>query len=106
MSDITPPADDQLVYVDPEKRAVVGLVEWRPDGINVLKEKPVIEKASAPEEDKSDKRVRKPRKYYYPWCSYRTAKRVYFVEGKFKQEDHYLPFEEVLKLALSEPYWN
>ncbi len=117
--------DETMVYVDPDARKVVDLVEWLPNGKVKQLEMPAKEssfaEASEDKEKKEDekgnpkKKVgikgRRPRKIrnkkrYYPWCSYRTAKRVYRVEGKEKAAENYQPLDEVMKKALKEPFWD
>lgn len=90
-----------MVYVNPEKRAVIGPVEWLPSGKVKEMEKVIEEK-----EGDEGKRKGKKRKIFYPWCSYRTAKRVYNVEGKIREEENHQKFDDVLKRALEEPFWD
>jgi hypothetical protein len=52
------------------------------------------------------RRFGKPKKRFYPWCTYRTARRVYSVEGKQKSVDRHQPLETAIGRALNEPYWN
>ena len=89
MSDevIQPPVykDDDLVYVDPLKKIVVGIVEFLPNG--KAKKLPMIFDAPEVDEmiekDDKEKPKRGPRRErYYPWGTYRSMKRVYKIEGK------------------------
>lgn len=94
------------MYVDPDKKMVVGKVEWSRNGNVQAMERPVL--PEPPEEAGTTPR-RRPhtlRKLYYPWCTYRTAKRVFFVDGKFKDTERHRPLEEAIEKALHEPYWN
>ena len=102
-------SDSDLVYVDPNTRAVIGPVEWLPSG--KAKAMPIPEKkeeiATAEEtKEKGQRKRRVRRKQYYPWCSYRTAKRVYRVEGKEKEHDVNRPLEEAMAKAIAQPYWD
>ena len=86
--------DDMFVYVDPNARKVIGVVEWEKEGKPkrlAMPEKVEDPDANADEEGaskapkgKKGKRPVKKRTRYYPRCSYRNAKRVYRVEGKEK----------------------
>lgn len=108
-------ADQDLVYVYPQKKRVIGLVEWSKDGIPLKKlieedtpeevaEALVLESTKKP--DVRPKKIFKNSKRYYPWCTYKTAKKVYSIEGKFIEELHYESFETVLNKALKQPYWE
>lgn len=105
--------DDDLVYVDPDTRTVVGLVEWN----NAGKPKALAVKTQAApeveEENTDDKkpaakgRVRKPqRQRYYPWGTYRSMKRVYKIEGKQHKVESNKTLDEVIEKALQEPFWD
>lgn len=97
--------DSDLVYVYPQKKRIIGLVEWSKDGAPLKK---LI--AEEPEEATKDDATKKPRrrlqKRFYPWCTYKTAKKVYAVEGKFIEEPHYEAFETVVDKAVKEAYWE
>ena len=97
--------DDDLVYVDPKLKLVIGPIEYDKKGA-VLKKEMVIEHKDDAEDDGAKKRRRKPKKRYYPWCSYKTAKKVYRIEGKQSDHEEYKSFDDVLKLALKEPFWE
>lgn len=99
--------DDDLVYVDPRKREVVGLVEFTKSDIP----KPLEMKHEVVEEEEDDtkgnkrpKRVRK--KQYYPWGTYRSMKKVYKIEGKIHEPPPSATLDDVMKKALVEPYWD
>ena len=107
MADFT---DEALVYVDPKNKAVIGPVIWLPNGKVKAMEMKIEEVKQEETEDSKDKKParkpRKPKKRYYPWCSYRTAKKLYHVEGKYKEEEKNQPLDAVLKRALKEPFWD
>lgn len=110
--------DDDLVYVDPDTRAVVGRVEWsnagKPKSLAMTRpepEDPSEESIPEPMAGKgrtSDKRreKRKPRVRYYPWGTYRSMKRVYKIEGKVIKEESNKTLDEVIEKALNEPFWD
>ncbi len=93
--------DDDLVYVDPDSKTVVGPVEWSKAGNPKSK-------AAAPSEpagkDKEERR-RASRKYY-PWGTYRSMKRAFKLEGKQKKTDPNATLDEVMVKALEQPYWD
>lgn len=105
--------DDDLVYVDPETRTVVGLVEWsnsgKPKALAVKKQGAVED-----EEEEGDGKKpaakgrgrRPPRQRYYPWGTYRSMKRVYKIEGKQHKEESNKTLDEVIEKALQEPFWD
>jgi hypothetical protein len=138
MTDAVPPAeqyaDDDLVYVDPDAKTVVGPVTFDDKG-NAKK----LERPSAfaeADDDESDAKIdpapsadpavaakpepakgrgrggrdrrppRKPRKRYYPWGTYRTMKKIYKIEGKVFDAERTLTLDDVMEKALQEPYWD
>ena len=110
---MTTPTDNDFVYVDPNRRVVVGPVEWLPSGkakaipIPAPEEKVEEKQEEGKKDGKREERRRKPhKKQYYPWCSYRTAKRVYRVEGKEKEAERNRPLPEVMQKAVAQPYWD
>ncbi|MFA5799465.1 MAG: hypothetical protein WC840_00730 [Candidatus Peribacteraceae bacterium] len=107
MTDLVPPSpqsyrDDDLVYVDPETRTVIGRVEWtkndRPKAL------PYRQPAGATEGKKGAGRRPFVRKYF-PWGTYRSMRRVYKLEGKVKEPESNRNLEEVLPKALNETFW-
>ncbi|PIR48820.1 hypothetical protein COU80_03975 [Candidatus Peregrinibacteria bacterium CG10_big_fil_rev_8_21_14_0_10_55_24] len=92
--------DDDLVYVDPKLRQVLGKVDWMKSGNP--KPLPVEEPATAPENGKR----RRAKKQYYPWGTYRSMKHAFRVEGKEKEIEAYQPLEEAISKALTEPFWD
>ena len=105
--------DDDLVYIDTENKKVIGPVEWEKDGSVKRKEKvEVVEHHDEEVEGEKEKGKgkgrprRSKRKSYYPWGSFRTAKKLYHVNGKFKEEEVVRELNEAMELALKEPYWD
>ena len=125
--------DDDLVYVDPDAKTVVGRVEFDEKGnakklvrpsfggdigedesdakIESKDEKPA--EAAKPEpkgrgrgRGAPDRRVRKPRTRYYPWGTYRSMKKIYKIEGKVFDAERTLTLDDVMEKALQEPYWD
>tara|TARA_Y100000310_G_scaffold252881_1_gene259627 strand:+ start:384 stop:707 length:324 start_codon:yes stop_codon:yes gene_type:complete len=107
MSDYAP---DSFVYVDPDTKSVVSLVEWDKDGNAIPKEWPYVSKKQESEdvEDEKPKFKRKPRKRYYPWGSYKTMCKLYKLEGKVKDKDteDYIPLNTAIDKLQEEPYWS
>ena len=124
--------DDDLVYVDPDAKVVVGRVEFNEKGIAKKLERPSFgtdvdddasdakieskdEKPAEPAKPDPkgrgrgrapDRRVRKPRIRYYPWGTYRTMKKIYKIEGKVFDAERTLTLDDVMEKALQEPYWD
>jgi hypothetical protein len=106
--------DDDLVYVDPDKRVVVGLVEWLPSGKPKALARPsFVNEKDDDEEDTTEKKGvvkrpvrRAPRIRYYPWGTYRSMKRVYKLEGKMPREESPYTLDDVIEKALSQPFWD
>ncbi len=115
----TPPAvaplykEDDLVYVDPDAKTVVGLVEWntagRPKALAMksavveIDDEPAAEPGAKP---KGRVPMRPRRIRYYPWGTYRSMKRVYKLEGKPVRVEQTNTLEEVIEKALKEPFWD
>ncbi len=96
--------DDDLVYVDPETRTVVGHVEWNKSG-----EKPLSKLYVAPKATDAKGKEPSKRSFWrkvYPWGTYRSMKRIFKVEGKIKDAEPNKTLEEVLPKALSEAFWK
>ena len=102
--------DDDLVYVDPRLRIVVGRVEWSVSGKpKSLPMKDAVEEEG--EEDAGKKDVkgkeRRPRRMRnYPWGTYRSMKRLFKIEGKQPKTEANKTLDEVLEKALKEPFWD
>lgn len=117
MTDAVKYMDDDLVYVDPETKTVVGKVEFGKDGLPKPKKyAPPIEKVApvpaAPVAGKDakpgDKPAKRPRSFnrkFYPWGTYRSMKKVFKVEGKQKEPESNSTLDEVLPKALENPFW-
>ena len=91
--------DDDLVYVDPDLKIVVGPVQWSNAGRP--KSLPVPE---TPVGEKEGRRGR--RRKFYPWGTYRSMKKIYKIEGKTRSEAPQLSLDDAIQRAMKEPYWN
>lgn len=107
--------DDDLVYVDPDTKMVVGLVQWHANGNpkSLQRSVPVTERDVVEEEPSTVKPdakrpVRRPvtRLRYYPWGTYRSMKRIYKLEGKLPREESPYTLNDVIEKALSQPFWD
>jgi len=109
--------DDDLVYVDPDTRTVVGRVEWNKAGNPKSLPMKIVEEEVEDEAPKDGKpapagKVKRPmrrriqRQRYYPWGTYRAMKRLYKIEGKQKSEPSQKTLDEVMEKALKEPFWD
>lgn len=105
MSEYTP---DTFVYVDPDTKSVVGLVEWDKDGNALPKEWPFTPRKGEGENDEKPKFKRKPRTRYYPWGSYKTMSKLYKLEGKVRDKDteEYIPLEKAIDNLQEDPFWD
>lgn len=114
-------ADDDLVYVDPDAKAVVGRVEFNEKGLakplampsrvsdvpeddTETKPEPAAKPGAKPTRDRRP--PRKPRTRYYPWGTYKTMKKIYKIEGKVFEAERTLTLDDVMEKALQEPYWD
>jgi hypothetical protein len=101
-----PYRDEDLVYVDPETRTVLGHVTWMEDGTP----SPLPMKGAASEEEEETppkgRKERRRRPRYYPWGTYRTMKRIYRIEGKERDDERRMSLDAALTKALQEPYWD
>lgn len=92
--------DDDLVYVDPDEKKVIGLVEWTKEGNPKSYAVPQNEEAT----DDLHKRKRR-RRNYYPWGTYRSMKRIYHLEGKESdKKEGGKTLEDVLTRPLEETF--
>lgn len=113
--------DDDLVYVDPDTRTVVGLVEFTVTGkpkslarpMTVFtKDKeiqPPAEEDAAAKKPVAGKPVRRSapmRIRYYPWGTYRSMRRIYKLEGKQPREESPYTLNDVIEKALNQPFWD
>jgi len=92
--------DEDLVYVDPENRVVVGYVQWSNSG----KPKALAMKMEEVVEEAADGKRRRQR--FYPWGTFRSMKKIFKIGGKVMQEDNRKTLDEVMEKALKEPYWD
>ncbi len=92
--------DDDLIYVDPKSRTIVGRVEWLPSG--KAKSMPMKED----EEVEGDDGKRRRRRRYYPWGTYRTMKKVYKLGERGPLVENTKTLDEVIEKALKEPFWD
>ncbi len=107
-----PPADGykdtDLVYVDPDTRKAVGMVEFsRNDKPKSLPYAPsdeaIVKRGGKPgSEDAKRFRWRK----FFPWGTYKSMRRIYRLDGKPKDAEPNRTLEEVLPKALKDAYWN
>ncbi len=102
-------ADDDLVYVDPDKNTVVGRVQWSKNGNPKPLPMATVEREEKTEKpakgDKGGRPKRAPKKRYFPWGTYRSMKRVFKIEGKPPKYDPTHTLEEVMQKALEQPFW-
>jgi len=125
-TDETPPItatykDDDLVYVDPDTKTVIGLVEWTKAGNPKSKQasEDVLEKMETTAEPKppvkpgapvaTGKERPKKRSFgrkIYPWGTYRSMKKVYQLEGKVRKTESNRTLDEILPKALETAFWE
>ena len=81
--------DDDLVYIDPESRTVVGKVEWSENGL--------------PKSLLYDKKEKKEfwRKFY-PWGTYRSMKGAFRIDGKREEKEGAASIDDVLPQFMSD----
>lgn len=113
--------DEDLVYVDPKTRMVMGLVEWTNSG--KPKALPVKEMAGPADEEEegaapANEKGKEPpakgrggrprRQRFYPWGTYRSMKRVYKIEGKVRdnKDENRKTLDEAIELAMKQPFWD
>ncbi len=102
-------SDDDLVYVDPDTRTVIGRVEWSKNGERPLSKAFVAALGKAAVAPKGKVAKEEKRSYWrkvYPWGTYRSMKRIFKVEGKIKDPEPNKTLEEVLPKALSQAFWK
>lgn len=92
--------DDDLVYVDPRTRTVIGKVEWSNGG------KPKSLPMKEEEEDEDDNGKRRRRQRYYPWGTFRSMKRLYKIGERKIEEDRRITLDEAIEKSSKEPFWN
>jgi hypothetical protein len=83
--------DDDLVYVDPETKTVVGKVEWKGDTPLSCHRK----------DDPSNKRRRRT----YPWGTYRSMRHIFLEKRKFDVEgEGKSTLDDIFKKPLEETF--
>ncbi len=104
----TPYKDDDLVYVDPDTKAVIGPVEWSKNGNP--KSKSFAHADAGADKEKKGKKDREERRRsgrkHYPWGTYRSMKRAFKLEGKQKKSDPNATLDDVMVKALDQPFWD
>jgi len=99
--------DDDLVYVDPDTKKVVGLVEWGKNEKPKSKPyKPVVVDDVAAQPAKKGERKGQFWRKNFPWGTYKSMRRIYKLEGKTKDPEPNKSLEEVLPKALNEAFWD
>jgi hypothetical protein len=107
--------DDEIVYVDPDTRLVVGRLEWSRSG----NPKSMPYKAPEPEPEapkekpkegavkgKPERRRGSGRKNY-PYGTYKSMKNAFRLEGKQKKGDPTgVTLDDVIEKALAQPFWD
>jgi hypothetical protein len=93
--------DQDLVYVDPDSKTVVGKVEWSKNE----RPKSMPYKATGVTADAATSRKPFFRKYF-PFGTYRSMKKVFRLQGKTKDPEPNRTLDEVLPRALNEAYWE
>lgn len=95
--------DDDLVYVDPETKTVMGKVEF---GKNDVPKSMTYKPASQAKDSPKGERTRGFWRKVYPFGTYKSMKRIYKVEGKIKDPEPNKTLDEVLPKALNEAFWT
>ena len=101
--------DDDLVYVDPKMRIVVGRVEFHLNGRpkSLVMKDAFVEEEADEKEGTVKKEVRRPRRQrFYPWGTYRSMKRLYKLEGKQPRTESPYTLDQVIEKALAQPFWD
>ena len=76
----SPYNDEDLVYADPEKRVIVGKVEFGKNGNAKPLQMPEVIR---PPKEGDERRRGKPRKRFYPWGTYKTMRKLYKIDGEW-----------------------
>lgn len=106
--------DDDLVYVDPESRTVIGRVEWgKNDKPKSLPYRPVerpVKDGTPSSKTKTGTKEKSDRGQFwrknFPWGTFRSMRRIYKLRGKVKDPEPNRSLDEVLPRALQEAYWT
>ncbi|OGJ59552.1 hypothetical protein A2881_03100 [Candidatus Peribacteria bacterium RIFCSPHIGHO2_01_FULL_55_13] len=102
MSD-SPYNDDDLVYADPEKRIIVGKVEFGKNGSAKPLQMPEVIR---PPKEGDERRRGKPRKRFYPWGTYKTMRKLYKIDGGVVEADRQITLDLAMEKSAKEPFWN
>ncbi len=94
--------NDELVYVDPDAKTVVGRVEWSKTGNPKSMLVPKNPEPTAKDKDDGRKRWRKN----YPFGTYKSMKNAFKLEGKQKKGENTRTLEEILPIALEQAFWD
>ncbi len=83
--------DDELVYIDPDSRSVIGPIEWSRNGNPKSLPVPI-----PPKETEEKKGRRRNERKYFPWGTYRSMKHAFNLEGKQKRISEGIPIDEAI----------
>lgn len=95
--------DDDLVYADPEKRVIVGKVEFGKNGDAKPLQMPDVVR---PVKEGDERRRSKPRKRFYPWGTYRSMRKLYKIDGGVTEADRRITLDSAMEKSSKEPFWN
>lgn len=106
--------DDDLVYVNPDTRTVVGPVTFLANGMPNKMPIPMqtddVSEEQEPANPSASKRQRRGKRSvrvrYCPWGTYRSMKHTFKLEGKPPRVEVQQTLEEVMEKALHEPFWD
>lgn len=103
MTTPSPWKDDDLVYVDTDKRSVIGKVEFGKNGeakpLQIPDDPVVIEKLRLRGRTSRKKR-------FYPWGTYRCIRKLYKIDGGLQEPERRITFEEAVQKSTKEPFWD
>ncbi|PIP65408.1 hypothetical protein COU77_03250 [Candidatus Peregrinibacteria bacterium CG10_big_fil_rev_8_21_14_0_10_49_16] len=89
--------NEDLVYVDPESKTIIGKVEWSRNG--KLKSLPM------PQQGKKEE-VRMRKRKFSPVCSYKSARRIWKIGGALEPRQPTLFEDALAKVIEGQPYWD
>src|SRR3989338_4777510 len=99
----SPYNDDDLVYADPEKRVIIGKVEFGKNGNAKPLQMPEVIR---PPKEGDERRRGKPRKRFYPWGTYKTMRKLYKIDGGVVEADRQITLDLAMEKSAKEPFWN
>jgi len=99
-------SDDDLVYVNPKEKTVIGPVKWTKDGMPIPLENTEDIQVELSDDDEKERKKRKRKKRYYPWGTYRSMNRTYRLEKKEREIESNLNLDEAMKKSNEEPFWD